>query len=201
MTGHAEIWAVLQEVCQLLRRNELQQAQAVLDAANISCPNGRFAKGRGRNRDRKGGGVFDERGVLYDIPEWVVVDPGDVIEDGHPHHEKDIDGGSDGADDDEGPYEGDGIRISREDKGKGRAEDLDLGEKVTVRCRLSSSAVDKVVEYHTKQPAGVVVERVREHFGGANVRVMFRGRVVDESKPLSECGWTSKDMLSVFVTN
>lgn len=202
VTGHADIWATLQEVCTLLRQNDLAGAQVILDAANISCPNGRFAKGRGRNRDGrgKGGGVYDEQGVLYDIPEWVVVDPADIIEE---THEKEIDAGSDGAEDDEIPYEGDDIGPAspgKEDKGKGRAEDVDMGEKVKLKCRLSTSQ-DMVVDYHSKQPAKAVVEGLKEQIGSKNVKLMFRGKVVDQSKPLSEIGWTVRDVLSAFVTN
>jgi hypothetical protein len=39
------------------------------------------AKGRAKS-DRERGGIYDDRGRLYEVPEWVVRDPDDIIEDG-----------------------------------------------------------------------------------------------------------------------
>ena len=75
-----------------------------------------------------------------------------------------------------------------------------MGEKVKLKCRLSTSQ-DMVVDYHSKQPAKAVVEGLKEQIGSKNVKLMFRGKVVDQSKPLSEIGWTVRDVLSAFVTN
>lgn len=201
VSGHAEIWATLERVCGLLQQNNIAEAQVLLNAGNIACPDGRFARGRGRTRDgRHKGGVYDEQGFLYDIPDWAVTDPADIIEDSH---EKEIDAGSDGTHDDEVGYEdGKGpTSPGKEDKGKGRADDVDLGEKVQVRARPSNSDKDVVVSAHSRQPARVVVEQIKEKIGGGNVRLMFKGKSVDESKPLSEYGWTTKDVVNAFVLN
>ena len=51
-----------------MRDNDLTTAQGVLDAAGCTCPTGEVAKG-----------VYDERGRLYEVPDWVVGDPGDLV--------------------------------------------------------------------------------------------------------------------------
>ncbi|EME50189.1 hypothetical protein DOTSEDRAFT_68901 [Dothistroma septosporum NZE10] len=203
VSGNLEVWTTLGQVCLLLRQNNLPDAQAILDATNISCPNGRFARGRGRSRDGrgKGGGVYDAQGLLYDIPDWVVVDPADIIEE---EHEKEIDAGSDGAEDEVYEDKRDGIGPAspgKEDKGKGRADEVDMGEKVKVRCRLSTSQGDLLVDYWSRQPARYVAERIKEMTGQGKVKLMFMGKVVDEGKPLGECGWTGNHIVSVFVLN
>ena len=43
----------------------------MLDAAGCTCPTGELARG-----------VYDERGRLYEVPDWVVGDPKDLVEAG-----------------------------------------------------------------------------------------------------------------------
>jgi hypothetical protein len=64
-----------------LVRGQLAEAQALLDAGCVTCPTGRVAKGRAKS-DRERGGVYDDRGRLYEVPEWVLRDPDDIVEDG-----------------------------------------------------------------------------------------------------------------------
>jgi hypothetical protein len=52
-----------------------------MDAGCVTCPTGRVAKGRAKP-DRERGGIYDDRGRLYEVPEWIVRDPDDIIEDG-----------------------------------------------------------------------------------------------------------------------
>ena len=53
-----------------MRDDDLTTAQGLLDAAGCTCPTGEVARG-----------VYDERGRLYELPDWVVGDPGDLVED------------------------------------------------------------------------------------------------------------------------
>ena len=56
---------------ELVRAGEVAEAQGVLDAAGCTCPTGEVWRG-----------VFDERGEWYKVPEWVVVEPGGLVEEG-----------------------------------------------------------------------------------------------------------------------
>lgn len=145
----------------------------------LNVPDGRVAVGsqvvvgrRGRERERRVGGVFDERGVLYEVPEWVVVDPGDVVEE-------------DGDEE-----EGGGEKVG---------EDGGVGEIVTLRARLSDRPVDVTVRIGMGQTAGVVCEEVRERVGRRQVRLVYLGRAWAEGRTLEELGYREGDVVSAFV--
>ena len=169
-------------VSELLRRGEVAEAQGILDAMGMSCPNGRVARGRGRHREK--GGLFDERGVLYDLPAWVLTDPEDIVEEG----EK------------EGLGEGDvaaTVARKRGEKGKGRAEDP--GEIVQVRARLSDRGTDVVVAVGVKQRVAVVVRGVQEQIGRKRLRLMYLGKTLDERSTLEESGWRQGHVINAMV--
>ena len=69
VTGAPEVWTAVRFVAELVRGGDLATAQGVLDAAGCTCPTGELARG----------GVYDERGRLYEVPDWVVGDPGDLV--------------------------------------------------------------------------------------------------------------------------
>ena len=168
----------------MLRRGDVGEAQGILDAMGMTCPNGRVARGRGRHREK--GGLYDERGELYDLPAWVVTDPEDVVEEGE----------KEGVD-----YEEDGdvvvVARRRDEKGKGRAEDP--GELVQVRARLSDRGTDVVVSVGLKQKVAVVVRSVQEQIGSKRVRLMYLGKTLDERSTLEESGWRQGHVVNAMV--
>lgn len=182
MTGSAEVWSALKLACECLRRGDVAQAQGIVDAVGLNVPDGRVAVGkqlRSNGREKKAGGVFDERGVKYEIPAWVVADPGDVVEE-----------------------EGEEEKSGQEDavmgeKGKGKEEDL--GEKVTVRARLSDRGMDVSVRVGMGQTAAVIYREVQEKIGPRKVRLMYLGKVWSENKTLEELGYKEGDVVSAFV--
>jgi hypothetical protein len=162
----------------------------MMNAAGVTCPSGRFARGRGRNPK---GGVYDERGALYDIHEWVVGDPLDILED-DAIPDVVAEGKTVEEEEDE---ELEDVEDGRE-KGKRRAESL--GPEVVVRVRLSDGTPDLEVLIGEKQPAGVVVKRLKEKMG-RGVRLLYLGKPVEEGKTLAENGWKSGQMLNAFLFN
>lgn len=123
---------------------------------------------------KRTGGVFDERGVGYDIPGWVVADPGDVVEEG-----------------------GGGGEKGEEEKGKGKAGAV--GQVVTLKARLSDRSLDVVVQIGMGQTAAVVCEEVLRRIGPRKIRLLYLGQVWSESKTLEELGYKEGDVVSVFV--
>jgi len=176
----------------MLRQGNVTDAQGVMDAANLSCPQGRVAVDKGRHRHR--GGVYDERGELYDIPAWVVTDPQDIVED---EEEKDVEGGASDASEDEESAEAIAAQKRREEKGKGRAEDI--GDMLHVRCRLSDRGSDVIVPIGSKQKVGVMVRGIQTQIGNKRVRLMYLGRVFVENKTLEEQGWQKGHVLNALV--
>lgn len=175
VTGSAEVWNALKLVCECLRRGDIAQAQGILDAVGLNVPDGRVAIGsepRSRGRVRKTGGVFDERGVGYDIPGWVVADPGDIVDD---EAEKDEAG----------------------EKAKGKINDI--GEVVTLKARLSDRPMDVTVQIGMGQTAATVRSKVQERVGPRKVRLIYMGQAWSETKTLEELGYKEGDVVSAFV--
>lgn len=180
------IWSSLRLVCEFLRQDDVAGAQAVMDAAHISCPYGVVARSRGKERQRTG--VYDEQGKLYELPLWLVADPQDIIEDAD---EKDIDGtASDGA---ESLVE----QVHKEEKGKGRAEDV--GEELSVKVRLSSSVKDVEVAFGAKQNVAIIAKKVQESVKVSRCRLLYLGKPLDANKTLVEQGWQQGRVLNAFV--
>lgn len=197
VTGIPEAWQALREVCQLVRRAgraEMADAQALLDASGLTCPHGRIARGRStRDRSVKGG-IYDEAGNRYDIPDWVLADPEDTVED---EGEKEIDSG--GAADGESDDEGAGAPESHPQRHKGKERARDIGEVVHLRARLSDRSTDVVVEVGMLEPIGVVTERIREQARVQRVQLMYLGHKLADGTLLGECGWKKDDVLNAMV--
>lgn len=196
MSGDAEVWKALRVVCEEVREGRLGEAQAILDALNITCPTGRIAGGRSAARNAGGrrarGGLYDERGEMYDIPAWVVRDPGDVVEDeksGEGDEGKGVIGGASTPEHER--------EQRREEKGKGRAEDP--GEIVQLRLRLSDRGTDVVVSIGVKQKIADAIKEVRERIGDKRVRLMYLGKALDERGSLEESGWVQGHVINAMV--
>lgn len=139
---------------ELVRAGEVSEAQAVLDAAGLTCPDGKVWHA-----------VFDERGVEYAVRggkggrgfEWVVFEPVGIVEGG----KEDEDGWGGGI--------GDGVDEGRlRSKGKGRAvedEDVGEGEVMRLRCRLSSTGRDHVVEVRKGEKIAGIMARLSQITG------------------------------------
>ena len=176
MTGSTEIWNALRLVCECLRRGDTAQAQGIIDAVGLNVPDGKVAVGselRSRGRTRRTGGVFDERGVGYDIPGWVVADPDDVVEDNEPE------------------------KADLGEKGKGKAEDV--GELVSVKVRLSDRSTDVTLPIGMRQTAAAIRSGVQEKIGMRKMRLLYLGRVWSETKTLEELGYKEGHVVSAFI--
>ncbi|GAB7361099.1 hypothetical protein MBLNU230_g1137t1 [Neophaeotheca triangularis] len=184
VTGSPEVWNALRLVSELLREGKTEEAQGILDASGISCPNGRVAGGKGRDKVR--GGVYDERGVLYEVPAWVVGDPGDLVEDG----EED--------DGDEGEKDA-VVGVEGAEEGKGKEKVADVGELLVVRARLSHTGADMTVRVGSKQKVAFLVRQIMQQIEGRRVRLAYLGKVLDEGKGLEEQGWCKGHVVNALV--
>jgi hypothetical protein len=70
VTGRKEIWNGLKQVIECMREGDLADAQGILDAMSVTLPTGHLEEGS-----------YDEYGNLYRIPQAVISDPTDVVED------------------------------------------------------------------------------------------------------------------------
>ena len=189
VTGDEEAWKALRMACETLRQHDLPAAQGILDAMGLTCPHGRVASGRGR--DRVKGGIYDERGVLYELPGWVVADPQDVVEGEDEEKEDGAAGGASTAD------PACGASSQKDEKGKGRAEDI--GPAVRMRCRLSDRATDVVVDVGSKQRVAVVIRKIQEQIGSKRIRLMYLGKTWNEGCTIEETGWREGNVVNALV--
>ena len=187
VSGNDEVWKGLSLVADMVRNGNVTEAQVILDAMNITCPTGRIASGRGR--DRQKGGLYDERGELYDIPSWVLIDPEDIVED----EKKDaVDGAADEAEESTAA-----AALRREEKGKGRAEDP--GETVELRARLSDRGTDVTVSVGTKQRLSLAIRKIQEQVGNKRIRLMYLGKTLNEQSTLEQSTWQRGHVVNALV--
>lgn len=135
----------------LLADGDITTAQSILDAAAITVPTG----------DLKNG-AYDEAGNLYQMPEYVISDPQNVVLGQQEETRKGE--FSDRATDDD-----DAVERKREEKGKSV---LKNGDIIKIRARLSDrGGPDVVIPLGKDQVVRVLVRRVQEE---ANVRINIR---------------------------
>ena len=153
VTGRTECWAAVRLATDMCRNEgDLKGAQAVLDAAGLTVPTGRLSDG-----------VWDERGVLYKLPRWVVSDPLNVVDapdddgEGEPDPDDadpdDDEVKDDGSDDDEDGTKGD-------EKGKGKVPPLK--SLMRIRARLSDRGTDVVVAVEQGSTVRMIGRKVME---------------------------------------
>jgi hypothetical protein len=179
---------------ELLQQGEVQEAQGILDAVGITCPRGEIW-----------GGLFDERGELLSVPDWVVLEPEGLVE------AEDEDEEKSGSED---VGEGDGEDVEKltltgeSAKGKGKAvvsaveTGVETGPLVKVRCRLSSSGKDYIVKIGKEEKVGVVAARLRDYASlppTQKIRLIYLGRVLHEHHKLSQAGWREGTIINAFV--
>lgn len=143
---------------ELLQQGEVAEAQGILDAVGITCPRGEIW-----------GGLFDERGELLSVPDWVVIEPSGLVEE-----EEEEEGEKSGDDE----LAGEDVEKLGLTKGKGKAvvSSLDtesMGPVVRVRCRLSSSGKDYIVRIGKEERVGVLAGRLREYASVSFLLVFF----------------------------
>jgi hypothetical protein len=138
----------------------LATAQSILSAAEISLPTGNLVNG-----------VYDTLGNYYQLPEWVVCDPNDLLAD-DTDDTRDAKGELAGTEDDTGAGEDDEDEADQEAEQrraeKGKAV-VDEREQITVRARLSESGRDYQVVVGKTDLVRTVAKRIA-HESGVSVR-------------------------------
>lgn len=134
---------------ELVRSGDIETAQGIIIAADITVPTGDLAEG-----------VYDQAGQYYQLPEFVVADPTNMFQDEPVSLQK-------GTADGEGTAHLETIQgadaqkeVKKEEKGKGKAPKK--GSGVKVKARLSDRAKDVVVWISKEETVQSVIERVKE---------------------------------------
>ena len=160
-----------------------------MDAAGITLPTGKLEEG-----------AYDERGMLYKVPEDIITDPSNVIDDdgetmvGEPSLSKKLDG-AESLESSEKQTEG------SLDKGKETLEK----DAVKVKCRLSDrGGPDTVVPLGQTQLVSVLLKRLKSEANidsSITVRLVYFGKILKETQTLEEQGWQQGHIVQALVSN
>jgi hypothetical protein len=157
VTGRPEVWAALRVAITLLREADVETTQSIVDAAGVTVPTGDLCEG-----------CYDENGVLYRLPQCIVCDPENMVDDTESGRNATLGGpdlGSDEgisdrkmvADDSDEELIPEALERHREDKGK-----MSEREIIRVRARLSDrGGPDLMITIGKAQTVGVLARRVQ----------------------------------------
>ncbi|KAK7221910.1 hypothetical protein V2G26_009913 [Clonostachys chloroleuca] len=165
----------------------LGTAQSILSAAEILLPTGNLANG-----------VYDSLGNYYALPEWIVCDPVDVLEDGKGDlsgEGGDTTAGEDNDDDDSITGEGEHKR----EKGK---EIVDVSEQIALRARLSENGRDYKVTVGKTEHIRSIAKKIAEEAqlpATKKIRIAYMGKILKESGSLENQGWQEGHILNALV--
>ena len=159
MTGRAEIWAAIRNACELIREGQIDNARGILEAVGVTLPTGSLVSGG-----------YDEIGVLYRAPGWILAEPENLIETtdvedslGPGDTEKQDLLAQEKLNDDNNDNVT-GLAASprlREEKGKGKA--VPDEDAVKVKCRLSDrGGPDVTIMLGKSQLISVLANRVQD---------------------------------------
>ncbi|KAJ5097419.1 hypothetical protein N7456_008140 [Penicillium angulare] len=197
VTGRPEIWAALSTAISLLQEGETATAQSIIDAAGVTVPTGDLCEG-----------CYDEHGVLYRLPQCIVSDPSNMVEESRARSKQAVDSGqedglSDGklavddASGDELIQSTADVERRRDEKGKTRERDL-----IRVVARLSDGGPDLVLLVGKSQSVGFLARKVQEKADvpmHQQVRIAYLGHMLKENESLVDQGWQAGHVINALV--
>jgi hypothetical protein len=135
VTGSPEVWGAVRLAVQSLQIGKLKDAQQWLETMECTCPTGCLWKG-----------VYDSTGILYKVPEWLIVEPEGLVAE---EADAELAGGpagvaaaNDGAQEDDNDDEDD--------------------EPVAVRVRVSCNGRDVVLKLRRREQISSIVEKLKQ---------------------------------------
>lgn len=132
-----------------LRRGEVQSAQTLLDATGCTCPSGELWRT-----------IYDESGIKYTTRNdlWIVFEPMGLVAEEEEVERSEGEGEAERAagEDEEQDKELESAEASSE-KGKGKAL-----ETFKVKCRLSSTGQDLIIEMHSGEKVGSLIKKLTD---------------------------------------
>jgi hypothetical protein len=131
VTGSPEVWGAVRLAAKCLQNGSLQEAQSWLEATECTCPTGCLWKG-----------VYDSTGVMYKVPEWLVVEPDGLVE--------------------ESESEEEAATASASNSKVHESADEGENDVVIVRARISRTQRDVKVRMRKCETVAVVIEKVKK---------------------------------------
>lgn len=168
VTGRPEVWQTLHAALQVLWESStpdsdsqesadgLATAQTIINAAEISLPTGNLAQG-----------AYDSLGNYYQLPEWTVSDPENLVSiAGDAKGELSAAGEETAGEEEEDDHDDDAVEEDaerrREEKGKSV---IDTRQQVTLRARLSENGRDIQVAAGESESVRTIAKRIADESG------------------------------------
>ncbi|KAJ4354812.1 hypothetical protein N0V95_003497 [Ascochyta clinopodiicola] len=162
VTGSSEVWACLRVASEALQTGDVATAQGLIDALGCTCPNGQLW-----------GGVYDDRGTLYKVPEWLIIEPAGIVE------EDMLASAAEGNTD---------ITNEVDEQGLGPDQDFD------VRVRISSTSQDCRISVRRRETIASIREKLKTQANldpDERIRIAYGGRIYADHEILETNGFWS----------
>ncbi|KAH8727648.1 Pleckstrin homology domain-containing protein [Phaeosphaeriaceae sp. PMI808] len=172
VAGSQEVWGAIRLAAQSLQAGKIRDAQQWLETMECTCPSGCLWKG-----------VYDSTGVMYKLPEWLIVEPdGLVAEEG-----SDEEAAATGV--------GGAEELAHDD-------DEEDDEPELVRVRISRNGRDVLIKARRKEHVASIIDKIKKQAElepSLKIRLVYGGRVYHDNEILeSHPFW---DFANDFIIN
>ncbi|KAF1364829.1 hypothetical protein EJ07DRAFT_171809 [Lizonia empirigonia] len=161
VTGSPEVWACLRFATEALQKGDVATAQGLLNAQECTCPDGQLWSA-----------VYDDRGILYKIPEWLIIEPAGLVEE------------------DETVASGTDDKTAVADAADDEALGPDL--EYLVRARISSTSQDFQIPVRRRETIASIRETLKTQAKldmDSKLRLIYGGRMYADHEILDTNGF------------
>ncbi|ESZ94579.1 hypothetical protein SBOR_4990 [Sclerotinia borealis F-4128] len=194
VTGRPEIWQAIRASLEVMWKGGeigegdggLGTAQTILNAAEVTLPDGDMAIG----------GCYDSSGAHYSVPEHIVSDPANILDDAMAQ--------ATGKSDDEGDLaeeiEGVGEEVSRmrETKGKAKAKEM-IAVKARFQYGFNGDVVFKVGKNDLVRSLVKTITEKLEISPPKHVKINYMGKLLKDNASLPAQGWVEGHVVHAWV--
>ncbi|KAL2067053.1 hypothetical protein VTL71DRAFT_1477 [Oculimacula yallundae] len=192
-SGRQEIWQAIRTALEILWAGgdpeedgeRMATAQVILKAAGTTIPTGNLTQA-----------VYDGFGARYDLPDYVVSDPTNLVELPTRSEEDEGDKSEDGgaADEDE--------LLKKEDIRRGKAV-LNPDDLMDLHVKLSDRENKPLIVSINKQdPVRIVTKKIYDEAGlesPKHLRLAYMGKILSDNKTLQAQGWQEEHVINGYV--
>ncbi|KZZ96150.1 Ubiquitin supergroup [Moelleriella libera RCEF 2490] len=187
VSGRQEIWQAIRAAIDVMQGWDheilggwtvegLATAQSILFAAEISLPTGDLANG-----------VYDSFGNYYQLPQWVVSDPDNMIVKNEGDHQAEETTSEAGT---------------HHSGGQGQDPTIRSHEKIIIRTRLSVTGRDLDIEIDRSESLRDLIRKLGRQASLSpdhEVRIAYMGKLLKDTKSLEAQGWQQNHVVNAFV--
>ncbi|KAG4417351.1 hypothetical protein IFR04_009492 [Cadophora malorum] len=195
-SGREETWQAIRTALEILwaggdpgaedNDGGLATAQAILRAAGVTIPSGDLTAA-----------VYDANGARYELPEYIVCDPTNIVE--MPTRTEE-DEGDKSEEDGETADEAELLRRDEIRRGKAVVNPDDM---IDIKVKLSDRDNRPLVVTINKQDTvRIVTKKIYEESGlepPKHIRIAYLGKILKDNKTLKEQNWEEQNVLNGLV--